>query len=542
MTDNYFNSKVNFFYCILFIVVLIFSTDCIIGSVAQPYIKDELQSYELLNVEPVKQNYQRVEYQIKGSIIQKAGGTLAIYEDHWEYKVNADEEEIFCKQNLNSIFCRTTGSSWTLIEIPKEARKVNIVFTSNVTEQFNHNIHFVVGDKLDIYKVILYNSLWQIVLGIILIGIGIFMVTQWFVVFRKSGQGLYIIYFGIIDLLIGIWSMMVSDVVLLDCSNAAAVYFVGHMCLLCISFPLIMFTKEFYRISETMLFKVLCAFTLAVPMINIMIQLTGIRELRQQLPFTHMTIFLTIAYMIYAIVSCAMQHKLSYNMMISVIGLFIFFAGNIFTLVLYYVVNDTTFNIPITFLLIYCLFTWYAISLENKKLLEEGRDIEIYKRLAEKDVLTGLANRNSYECACTNTALESGICLITFDLNDLKIANDNSGHEVGDKMIKKAAEFISVVFGNVGMCFRIGGDEFCVIAKNTSDTVIKHKIDKLKFIEERYNKNETKAKVYLASGYAFYDQISDTTIEDIRRRADEFMYADKRRSKKVQSEISNVML
>nr|MCR5526780.1 hypothetical protein [Lachnospiraceae bacterium] len=72
----------------------------------------------------------------------------------------------------------------------------------------------------------------------------------------------------------------------------------------------------------------------------------------------------------------------------------------------------------------------------------------------------------------------------------------------------------------------------CVIAKNTCEMVIRHKLDKLRFIEKHYNENENTAGIYIATGYAFYDKYSDSTVEDIRKRADQRMYDDKRQSKR----------
>ena len=41
--------------------------------------------------------------------------------------------------------------------------------------------------------------------------------------------------------------------------------------------------------------------------------------------------------------------------------------------------------------------------------------------------------------------------------------NDKHGHDVGDECLVAVARAIYDVYGRDGNCFRIGGDEFCVI-------------------------------------------------------------------------------
>ena len=55
------------------------------------------------------------------------------------------------------------------------------------------------------------------------------------------------------------------------------------------------------------------------------------------------------------------------------------------------------------------------------------------------------------------------LAFVAFDVDDLKQINDRLGHHVGDQAIYTAAQCIRSVFGSMGSCFRIGGDEFAVI-------------------------------------------------------------------------------
>src|SRR5690606_5274533 len=60
------------------------------------------------------------------------------------------------------------------------------------------------------------------------------------------------------------------------------------------------------------------------------------------------------------------------------------------------------------------------------------------------------------------------------DINNLKWANDNLGHHVGDRAIIGAAAGIQQIFRNVDtpIAYRLGGDEFGVVLVNTGDAEV----------------------------------------------------------------------
>lgn len=85
--------------------------------------------------------------------------------------------------------------------------------------------------------------------------------------------------------------------------------------------------------------------------------------------------------------------------------------------------------------------------------------------LSESDQLTGLYNRRSFEnrTAELNKSGSKEYTIYAFDLNGLKAANDDLGHQAGDELLIGAASCITEVFGDLGTCYRTGGDEFMAI-------------------------------------------------------------------------------
>ena len=93
----------------------------------------------------------------------------------------------------------------------------------------------------------------------------------------------------------------------------------------------------------------------------------------------------------------------------------------------------------------------------------QGRSCRSMKELATKDMLTKLYNRNAYDEWIKVNRRPKKAKIVVFDLNNLKQCNDTMGHAAGDAYIQNAAGIILHVFGNCGNCYRIGGDEFCVV-------------------------------------------------------------------------------
>ncbi len=141
------------------------------------------------------------------------------------------------------------------------------------------------------------------------------------------------------------------------------------------------------------------------------------------------------------------------------------------------------------------------------------------------DILTRLLNRRCYERNIEN--IKSPAYVLIFDINKFKKINDTYGHAEGDRCLKLVANKIYAVYGKCGHCYRIGGDEFCVIMyKNlerlpTLNMNFKEAVDKLRA------ENESLSGVAL--GYAYYDE-EKTNIKKAIEEADEMMYQNKNRN------------
>ena len=177
-------------------------------------------------------------------------------------------------------------------------------------------------------------------------------------------------------------------------------------------------------------------------------------------------------------------------------------------------------------------------ALSEKILVMQMRlasQVEIVRSHAYIDGLTGMNNRTSYMeyLQVLQKKLEENrnyiFSVIVFDINQLKIINDDYGHDKGDKLIVGIAGDIREVFGG-NRIYRVGGDEFVAICDDPDPS---DKIARVKTIISKKNKespvfHDSSVEIGLSIGYATYDPSIDTCYADVFDRADNAMYADKR--------------
>ena len=83
------------------------------------------------------------------------------------------------------------------------------------------------------------------------------------------------------------------------------------------------------------------------------------------------------------------------------------------------------------------------------------------------DALTGLRNRRGYDSQLSH--LRRPAILLMMDVNRFKAVNDQFGHQYGDRVLQTIARAMQRAYGREGRCYRIGGDEFCVIFDGSQD-------------------------------------------------------------------------
>lgn len=109
---------------------------------------------------------------------------------------------------------------------------------------------------------------------------------------------------------------------------------------------------------------------------------------------------------------------------------------------------------------------YIAVFTDISTLKETDRKLYFY---ANHDPLTGLANRTQFETQLkkqleTAKRRNNKIAILFIDLDKFKEVNDTYGHTIGDLMLKSITKKLSDTIRAEDFLFRIGGDEFVIIA------------------------------------------------------------------------------
>lgn len=143
-----------------------------------------------------------------------------------------------------------------------------------------------------------------------------------------------------------------------------------------------------------------------------------------------------------------------------------------------------------TSFLLWAIFLMLSTTFNLIMLLVEDQNSSL-ARQAHEDPLTGLLNRRAlHEMAPNNFFRVQGkntsLALLMLDLDHFKHINDTFGHTTGDELLQHFSNQVSKCLQASDLMFRIGGEEFLIIAPNTSPKLA---IDLAERIRTRVEKN-----------------------------------------------------
>ena len=126
-------------------------------------------------------------------------------------------------------------------------------------------------------------------------------------------------------------------------------------------------------------------------------------------------------------------------------------------------VNGVAIGLAVTTLALVLARMLLALR-ENQALLGASR-VE-----ATTDALTGLSNRRKLKSDLVEALDDGGPhALVLLDLNGFKSYNDSYGHGAGDALLAQLGAALAEAVRDVGEAYRMGGDEFCVLARSPRD-------------------------------------------------------------------------
>jgi diguanylate cyclase (GGDEF)-like protein len=314
--------------------------------------------------------------------------------------------------------------------------------------------------------------------------------------------------------------------------------------LMMIPIPTVLYLYEAYGDSLKYFARIVVSLSVIEFIVNIVLQITGKADFQLTLRLSHILLIISAAILF----STVMYHTIKENKkdtllffkILRGLGLGSIAISTVIDIIRYYLgTGDDPARYVRLGILIFILC--YAGSSLEKSMdtIRLGERAEFISHLAYQDGLTGLGNRTLF-----NERLSSlderkkkeklEVAVIMFDVNNLKLVNDQLGHQMGDSMLVKSARIIQNIFGTTGECFRIGGDEFVVILSGSNlDKECKDYLSRFEAAVKNSNTTDIRPyRIHIASGYSIYSpDMGSLSLQEIQNQADTRMYECKREMK-----------
>ncbi|NPV74847.1 MAG: PAS domain S-box protein [Anaerolineae bacterium] len=180
------------------------------------------------------------------------------------------------------------------------------------------------------------------------------------------------------------------------------------------------------------------------------------------------------------------------------------------------------------------LSPWYEAEGQIAGGLAICRDITAHKNTERKlryqsthDILTGLYNRRYFEARLREMEQENvfPLSLGVADVDGLKQVNDQYGHTVGDRLLKRMAAVFRNAVRRGDIVARLGGDEFVILLPNADESAAQKVLDRLHDLLEVENSQSTEAPIRVSIGFATAREAEAAAL--LFHQADQSMYAEK---------------
>lgn len=481
-------------------------------------------------------------FQFKVPAIGKGTKTLAFYSHHQDVVIYKGDKVIYQRRVYQgNPFGRTSGQGWNDLTLYSEdsGKILTVVMSPEYSTVQGIDVTFYYGSKIKIWLHDVIRQLAPSILSLIAIVMGMIFVVFILVNIRNKKINRNLLFMGIFSICIGVWKITDAGILQLLFGNNILFSYIPFVSLLLCVIPFVLFVRTLFTDRESKGWYIVCLASLAVMVFSFVVQILNKGDMRETLPFNHAVMgvmaLVTVVQVVRQWKKQGMNRKLKLIFccfLTCIVGL----IGD--TITFYTTEGMGSMVFGIFGFIIFTIIVGINSMAESRALMARGEQAEQLEKMAYHDQLTGVYNRTAYAAHTTAEDFEKDKCIVVMmDLNNLKKCNDTRGHEEGDAYIKASVELILQTLGTLGNCYRLGGDEFCVLIHGGTPKACSDQIQKLWEKTEQFNKENPEAfPVHIAVGFVSYDKDKDYDFADTLRRADRLMYEKKFAMKHQQAE------
>lgn len=481
-------------------------------------------------------------FQFKVPAIGKGTKTLAFYSHHQDVVIYKGDRVIYQRRVYQgNPFGRTSGQGWNDLTLYSEdsGKILTVVMSPEYSTVQGIDVTFYYGSKIKIWLHDVIRQLAPSILSLIAIVMGMIFVVFILVNIRNKKINRNLLFMGIFSICIGVWKITDAGILQLLFGNNILFSYIPFVSLLLCVIPFVLFMRTLFTDRESKGWYIVCLASLAVMVFSFVVQILNKGDMRETLPFNHAVMgvmaLVTVVQVVRQWKKQGMNRKLKLIFccfLTCIVGL----IGDIITFYTTEGMGSMVFGI--FGFIIFTIIVGINSMAESRALMARGEQAEQLEKMAYHDQLTGVYNRTAYAAHTMAEDFEKDkYIVVMMDLNNLKKCNDTRGHEEGDAYIKASVELILQTLGTLGNCYRLGGDEFCVLIHGGTPKACSDQIQKLWEKTEQFNKENPEAfPVHIAVGFVSYDKDKDYDFADTLRRADRLMYEKKFAMKHQQAE------
>ena len=440
------------------------------------------------------------------------------------------EEELVYTYGINGTYAlsKSPGSAWNMVKLSgdKESCHVKIVLESPYHLFSGMIAPVYVGTRTGILTYLLGKCIPNCFFGVLFLLLAVFILVSSFIL--KNVRIECGLYFSLIIGHLGFWFLLESK---LEQFIFQSPYLCTQInCILILTFPfvLLLYILSLDEYEADKVLKGLLFISLIYAALSWVLSLAKICDFVQVLPVSGVLLVGILAGIMRNLYLRWKQKRNIKQLVWRDFGLVFMVVTAVHDMVCaffgYGVRSRGWFHIGV---IVFLIIIFTGFEKQFVKMYVRQIEDERFKVMAFTDALTGLKNRASFEeemdALRKNEMPGKEVYVVIIDINNLKDINDTLGHKLGDKAIIQVADAIHHSFAKYGSCYRIGGDEFCIIIYKINGIKLKYILDKLAhdISEEYFAEGFT---LSIASGYDKFDSNSEGNIDDTLTRADKKMY------------------
>lgn len=458
---------------------------------------------------------------------------LIAYTEHQEIRVFLEGNCIYrMKVQTNNLFGQSPGNVWMKVPFSEEdnGKTVTVELTPVYKVAVNDRAPiFYLGSEGNIMHDILLRGLPNFVLSLFAVAIGIIFLLFIHCNYKNSQVEKNLQMIGYFIIHVGFLKLADSEIIPMLFPDEPAIAVAVPIALLFVWMPAVLIFKNVYSTCEHWSWYVICGIGFATMFLTLLLQYMDVLDMYEMLPLIQIDIALAVLQILGMTVYEVKTRGWNKRLVQALCAVSVCFLGQLAEEALdYFFRGRVAPGLGIICLIMYVSFASVHVLRETKSYMEVGLRAKQYEKMAFHDQLTGLFNRTAFaEHTGALEFLPEQCIVIVMDLNNLKSCNDKLGHSKGDIYIKESARMIEECFGDIGRCYRMGGDEFYVLVENASPSLCRERLKSLKERVAKCDKVGEGFRMGIACGFKMYDRHMDYDINETARRADKVMYQEK---------------